>query len=912
MRIIKTDLQARAVLHLVSAMALMLSGMIILIYRLAESTQLLLYHTVSSSHSVVMICLGAAMLFRCFGPGHLTSGTRALISIWSSRMLAVLALAACVDGIFFHYFDPFDSDLHPVPFVLFAVAALTLLLPACPPRQRSNLQSTILRASASFGLLLAVTGLVLLIPHLVLEQPILARHPMGSLVVAVSMTLTGLALYATHYSGRREIPALARSSAVFTALVVVVVVTAGVFMFDAEMDEIRMKGEQAIENLNTSRRNKGEDTVNLFSRLAERWENYPHDEHDRLMELDVRTYLQQIRYLDSLILLDELRIPVWERRRNESESYLFLLATDPQVRARLAESPDPVQMIVPEHHSTQQRAKLLLRLPVHFYDTATTSEFSLIAVLDVQTMLAPSSTMYGSGIYTFTEMRDGRLLDHFGQWVTGETQEYLEDHALFLTSSELTTKYSSGTPIYSYLYDLSELQSVANLQILIVVSGLGLVLLVVLAVERNTTLEEQGDQLQYQAEHDALTGLLNRNSIEKHLADRFGDPNGLTVLFIDLDGFTLINDSLGLQVGDELLRTLAQRLQANQPLRSELARFASDEFLLVLHGLTESPERVEQLANDMMAIVAQPYRIGSHKIYLTASIGVAHQTDDQRAPLELIQRADMAMHQAKKLGYNHVQYFDKSMALRLQASAGLRSGLQEAIENDRLQLHYQPIVRCNDEQTIAVEALLRWETAPGEFISPAEFIPLAERTGQIVPLSEWVLRQACSDIVKLRERGDCRVAVNVSAVHFNRANFIDFVLQTIQEYNCKPEWIELEMTESILLENTNYAISQLQALRNHGISIALDDFGTGFSSLSYLKRLPIDKVKIDRSFIAGIRSHKSDRVLISSVIKIAQSLNFAVVAEGVETPHQAQFVTELGTNYMQGYYFGRPVPLDDL
>ncbi|RUO70865.1 putative bifunctional diguanylate cyclase/phosphodiesterase [Pseudidiomarina salinarum] len=912
MRIIKTDLQARAVLHLVSAMALVLAGLIILLYRLVEPTQLLLYHTVSSSHTMVMVCLGGAMLLRCFGPGHMADGVKARVSIWGARVLAVVALAACVDGIFFHYFDPFESDLHPVPFVLFAVAALTLLMPSCAPAQRSDIQTRVIRASASFGLLLAASGLLLLIPHIVLEQPILARHPMGSLVVAVTMALTGFALYATHYSGRREIPALARSSGVFTGLIVTVVVAGGLTMFDAEMDDIRLRGEQAVENLNSSRRVKGEDTINLFRRLAERWENYPHDEHDRLMELDVRTYLEQVRFLDALILLDELRTPVWERRKNESENYLYLLASDPQVRARLTEDPGPVQLIVPEHHSTQQRAKLLLRLPVHFYDTPVESEHSLVAVLDVQTMLASSATLYESDIYTFTEMRDGRLLDHFGHWVTDETQEYLEHHALFLTSSELTTRFSSGTPIYSYLYDLSELQSIANLQILIVVAGLGLVLLVVLAVERNTTLEEQGDQLQYQAEHDALTGLLNRNSIEKHLADHFGDPTGLTVLFIDLDGFTLINDSLGLQVGDELLRTLAQRLQANQPLRSELARFASDEFLLVLHGLTDSPERIEQLANEMMAIVAQPYRIGSQKIYLTASIGVAHQTADQRMPLELIQRADMAMHQAKKLGYNHVQYFDKSMALRLQASAGMRSGLQEAIENDKLQLHYQPIVRCNDEHTVGVEALLRWETAPGEFISPAEFIPLAEMTGQIVPLSEWVLRQACADAIKLRERGDYRVAVNVSAVHFNRANFIDFVLQTIKEYNCKPEWIELEMTESILLENTNYAISQLQTLRSHGISIALDDFGTGFSSLSYLKRLPIDKVKIDRSFIAGIRSHKSDRVLISSVIKIAQSLNFAVVAEGVETPHQAQFVTELGTNYMQGYYFGRPVPLDDL
>src|SRR5690554_1252612 len=270
-------------------------------------------------------------------------------------------------------------------------------------------------------------------------------------------------------------------------------------------------------------------------------------------------------------------------------------------------------------------------------------------------------------------------------------------------------------------------------------------------------------------------------------------------------------------------------------------------------------------------------------------------------------------HQAKRLGHNHVQTYHEGLSLQLKASAAMRSSLQEAIEHNQLTLHYQPIVRCHDGATMGYEALLRWEHEPGKYVSPAEFIPLAEMTGQIIPLSEWVFRRACEAAVHLQEvEGPVKVAVNLSTLHFNRTEFTPFLEQTLAETGCKPEWLELELTESILMDNTDYAVAVLQKLREKNISIAIDDFGTGFSSLSYLKKLPVDKIKIDRMFVAGIGTHRSDRVLISAVIKIAQSLNFEVVAEGVETPQQAEFVTEMGCDYMQGYYIGRPVPLEEL
>lgn len=904
MAFIKTDLQGRSVLHLVSAMSLLASGSMILAYRLLESTQLLLFHSVSSSYLVIMIALAVAMLWR----NH--PGRRGI----AASFAAVIAFVAAIDGLGFNVFDPFNSKVHPVPYVLMGVAALTLIRPPGPLHQRSNFDVKLIQACATFGLLLALTGLLLLVPHLLLQQPFLARHPMGSLIICASMMLTGLALFATHHSGRRPMPKLARSSFSFTVLVLYGVLTAGVVMFHNEMETIRLQGVQAVESLNANRKATGAANIDLFRRLATRWEAYSEAEHDRLMDIDMRDYLSQVAFLDSFILLAPDQSVRWERTKPNELPSAHLLTTDPEVIAAMAANPLPqgVQLMVVSPQLVYPRSKLLVRLSVKFFDDDPARPSSLVAVLDVQRMLAVSNSGVYSPIFTYTEVGDGRLLDQFGYWVTPENQHYLQENALFLHGGQLSTDYSTGTPIYSYLYDLRGMQGTANLQVLIVLAGMGLVLLVVLAVERNTTLEDQGARLKYQAEHDALTGLLNRNSIERFIAKRFNEQGDMAVLFIDLDGFTLINDSLGLQVGDELLRMLAQRLQNNRPRNTELARFASDEFLLVMQGVSSHPDRVLQIANTMMSIVAQPYRIGSHKIYLTASIGVAVQTDDQRTPLELIQRADMAMHQAKKLGHNHVQEYDRTMAQRMQSMVSMRSNLQEAIEHDRLQLHYQPIVNCANQQVEAYEALLRWVHEDGKVVSPGEFIPLAEKTGQIVPLSEWVFRQVCHDLAKIRDRGDYKVTVNVSALHFHRANFVEFLEETLAESGVQAHWIELEMTESILLENSYYAIRQLQRLRELGFTIALDDFGTGFSSLSYLKRLPVDKVKIDRTFVAGIRTHKSDRVLIESVIKIAQSLNFNVVAEGVETPQQAEFVTELGCNYMQGFYFARPTPIDEL
>lgn len=912
MKIINTDIQARAVLQLVTATALFIAGLFIFAYRLLEPTQQLLYHSISSSFQVFMWALGASVLLRSYRREH------AAYQILASGLAGVAGIAL-IDGILGSYFDTFSAQIPAWIYLAFLPLVISQMVIFAEAPKRKAWQQEFVRLCGSYALGLSALSLVMLLTHLFLKAPILAKHPTGSLVVAVVGMLAGVAVYAANYRGRRPLPKLSRTSTNFATVAILGVIIFGLGMFHTQMSDLKKEGQRSVELLREGRIAIGEIMVETFTRLGQRWEAYPYEHHNELMEVDVNAYLQQIDYLEALLLVSPSRGVIFERVKPSRPSYFTDIVADPVVKEALQSNRENYEILVPLFGLESLSAKVVMRVPVNFQPrgqspTASTEQFSMLAVLDVRVLLGSALlNRSDSDIETFTEVKTDAWMDRSGFWLTEETESYIADTAILLYESTMDLYYADGVPTQAYLFRLEKLQETSNLQMLIVVGGIGLVLLVVLAVERNVSLEVQGKQLFYQAHHDALTGLWNRTSIENYIGRHFTESRDITVMFIDLDGFTMINDSLGLHVGDEILNQLAERLQAKQPRRSELARFASDEFILVMHGATILPDRILALASDIMSTVAQPYNVESHKVYLTASIGVAHQTRDVRTPLELIQRADMAMHLAKKQGYNHVLEYDEGMALKTLANTSMRSQLQEAIEQNQLQLYFQPIVRSNDQQTVQVEALLRWPQADGSFIPPDQFIPLAESTGQIVPLSEWVLRKACEAAVGLQRHNPAlRMSINVSALHFNRANFVDFVIHTLAETGCRGAWIELELTESILLEGTSYAIDRLQALRKHGISIALDDFGTGFSSLSHLKRLPIDVVKIDRSFIAGIQQHRSDRVLVESVIKIAQSLNFAVLAEGVETAEQAQFVTDLGCNFMQGYYFGHPAPLETL
>lgn len=428
--------------------------------------------------------------------------------------------------------------------------------------------------------------------------------------------------------------------------------------------------------------------------------------------------------------------------------------------------------------------------------------------------------------------------------------------------------------------------------------------------------KEQERRLAFQATHDALTGLGNRALFEDHLEHDFSlakrKEQLLAVLFIDLDEFKPINDTLGHKVGDELLISVARRLGSAIRPSDTLARFGGDEFVLILPDLGEIHE-AEQVAERILEELAQPHMIAAHELYISASIGISLLSGDVDQPEKLLQQADMAMYKAKQQGRDTYEIFSPDLDNKLSRRVVLRNELQEAIKFNQLFLYYQPQV---DEagNLCGLEALVRWKHPQKGFISPADFIPVAEETGQIVQLGKWVTTQACRDALKLRDMGILkgRMAVNLSPLQFHRPSFLSTVRGVLENTGLPAECLELELTEGILMKDTDGAVNILHALSGMGIATAIDDFGTGFSSFSYLRDLPVDKIKIDQSFVDRVTTNDKNAAVCKGVISLAREMDLRVIAEGVETKEQVEFLSENGCRAFQGYYFARPMPFDDL
>ncbi|PMR77693.1 bifunctional diguanylate cyclase/phosphodiesterase [Billgrantia endophytica] len=424
-------------------------------------------------------------------------------------------------------------------------------------------------------------------------------------------------------------------------------------------------------------------------------------------------------------------------------------------------------------------------------------------------------------------------------------------------------------------------------------------------------------QLAFHASHDDLTGLANRALFEERLVHDVQlarrHERQLAVLFIDLDDFKPINDSLGHEVGDQVLKQVGQRLAEELAPGDTLARFGGDEFIVLLPELSYERAALE-LAERLILCVGRPYCVEGHELYIGASVGVAFLVEALASPLELIQQADMAMYRAKQQGRNTWQCFTSEINEDVSSRMALRNDLQEAIEAENFELHYQPLLNVADGSVEGVEALVRWHHPDKGYLTPALFIPLSEETGQIGPISERVLRKACRDMYQLEKEGlgRLRVSVNLSPLQFHRPNFLANLRQTLRETGLDATCLELELTEGILMSDTIGAIETLQALRNMGVEVSIDDFGTGFSSLSYLKQLPINKIKIDRSFIHDVTTNPHDSAIVQGIISMAHHLGVRVVAEGIEESEQRDFLLEHGCDVFQGYFFARPMPLDQL
>ncbi|MES2407498.1 MAG: EAL domain-containing protein [Pseudomonadota bacterium] len=421
------------------------------------------------------------------------------------------------------------------------------------------------------------------------------------------------------------------------------------------------------------------------------------------------------------------------------------------------------------------------------------------------------------------------------------------------------------------------------------------------------------ERLAYQSTHDALTGLPNRNLLKDRLQQAIAQTDrsedSVALLFLDLDHFKLINDSLGHAEGDRMLLDVAERLRSCVREGDTVSRHGGDEFVLVLQKIDQM-HHVASICEKILQTIANPFSIQGHSFHVTCSIGIALYPQDGRDAETLFKYADMALYQAKDRGRNHFQFFSREMNERMLERITLDEALRSAISNDELLLHYQPLVNLSTGQITGLETLVRWQHPQFGMVSPVRFIPIAEESTLIASISEWVLRKACEDMCSWTDNGltGFQVAVNVSPRQFRDPKLADRIEKVLSEYHIDPGMLSLEITETVLMQDTVSSEATLRQLKALGVDLALDDFGTGYSSLSYLKRFPFDRVKIDRSFVRDIITDSDDAAISKAIISMAHSLGIRVVAEGVETEAQCQFLRRHQCDEMQGYYFSHPLP----
>ncbi|MFM2052264.1 MAG: hypothetical protein RL456_301 [Pseudomonadota bacterium] len=431
-----------------------------------------------------------------------------------------------------------------------------------------------------------------------------------------------------------------------------------------------------------------------------------------------------------------------------------------------------------------------------------------------------------------------------------------------------------------------------------------------------TEQRRQEARIQHLAFHDALTGLPNRalvlDRLERGLAQAARHGGRLAVLFLDLDRFKNINDTLGHLAGDELLRGVAQRLREALPPERTVARLGGDEFLVLIEDL-DDPAQAAHAADDLMASLDQPFDILGQELHVTASLGVSLYPRDGPDVQSLLKFADTALYKAKAAGRNTYRFFSQEMDAQAHARLRLENDLRRALERAELRLHYQPLFLC-DGTLRGAEALVRWHHPQRGIVPPAEFIPVAEDTGMIHVIGDWVLDEACRQARRWHDRGHAglRVSVNLSARQLERSGLDLTVRSALRRSGLDPRMLELEITESSVMEDPARALDLLHALRAVGVGLSVDDFGTGYSSLAYLKRFPLDGLKIDRSFVDGIPDDGDDMAIVEAIVAMARKLKLRIVAEGVETPAQRAVLQRLGCDELQGYLLGHPVSAADM
>ena len=433
-------------------------------------------------------------------------------------------------------------------------------------------------------------------------------------------------------------------------------------------------------------------------------------------------------------------------------------------------------------------------------------------------------------------------------------------------------------------------------------------------IEDITEIKRAEAQIVHMAHHDALTGLANRvlylEKVNEALAALRRSSKCFNVLVLDLDLFKAVNDSLGHPVGDALLKEVAERLRACTRETDMVARLGGDEFAVLQAVDADQREAAIALVNRLLEVVSEPYTLAGHQVIIGTSIGVAAAPHDGADADQLLKNADLALYKAKAEGRNGYRFFKEEMEIEARCRHALQYELRSALTNHEFEIHYQPVLAAATRKTIGLEALIRWNHPERGLVAPGQFIPLAEEIGLIVPLGDWIMRRACADAAGWPSH--IKLAVNLSPAQFRNSNLVEIVTRALVDSGLPPERLELEITESVLLQKNTSIVATLHELKSLGISIVLDDFGTGYSSFGYLRMFPFDKIKIDRSFIGDLSERADCAAIVCAVTGLGRGLNIVTTAEGVETEEQFGLVRAAGVDEVQGFLFSRPRPLSQI
>jgi len=433
-----------------------------------------------------------------------------------------------------------------------------------------------------------------------------------------------------------------------------------------------------------------------------------------------------------------------------------------------------------------------------------------------------------------------------------------------------------------------------------------------LMTDTNHALQQLDEIIQHLTDYDSLTGLPNRELFETHIQQTIlRSPNEqFALIVLDIDGLKDINSTLGRTIGDLLLRKIAQRIINHTTSGDILARFGGDEFAILRVNLINTSDSPIVLSNRLLESLSEPFLLQKQTVHCAAKIGITIYPFDGTNVCQLLQNADTAIHQAKQQSLNTYQFYSPAINAQLKRILAIKENLRYALARNELSICYQPRIKIATGRIVALEALLRWQNPQLGFVSPTEFIPVAEETNLIISIGEWILYNACLQNKQWQQQGiaPIRMSVNLSPTQFKQANLIEIIDRTLQDTGLNVDYLELEITESLLVDDIAQAIAILQQLKQRGISIALDDFGTGYSSLSYLQKLPINTLKIDRSFVTNIAEDPGDAAISKAIVSLARSLQLNITAEGVENIEQLNYLRNQGCDEVQGYYFSRPLP----